>query len=682
MMDGEIVQVPKIFYVFAALAVFYFLYNSRRAFAIKVGYRGQHSLRFWEIIRNLVYYGIGQRKVVSREFGFATIMHLCLGWGFIELFFATCVDFLVERGIWTACLPTKDTPWFAILNEIGGLLLFAGIVLALVRRYSKLRPVELPHHTFRNRGNLFADTGVLVFLLLLVVGGFFVESSRLAIENPANAAASFIAYPLSLLIPSSIWIAWQPWLWWSHAGLALILIAVLPQTKLFHIVMGIVNAALTNTSERGTLQPMNIASLLENPDADVDDLSFGASNVREFSRKQLLDAIACTECARCTSVCPANASGMPLSPMKIMQDIRHNLYGIAIGDRIPKELIGDLITPTELWACTSCRACMEVCPVLIDHIPTIVEMRRHLVLSEGKPPQEAASPLEKTAQHGNPWGFPRANRLKWAMDKELTVPVMAEKKQVDVLYWVGCAGAYDPRNQEVSRAMIAIFEAAGIDYAVLGEEENCTGDFARRMGEEYLYETLAHENIATLSKYTFNKIVTPCPHCYQTIGFDYRQMGANWQVMHHSTYMEELIQQRSLALPSNIAKKVTYHDPCYLGRHHGIYKQPRELLGRTLELAGQLVEMEKSHTQSFCCGAGGGNMWYEIDQGERINTERLEHAATTGAEILATACSYCLIMLDDACKVKGMEESLQLKDIAELVAEGLTEKNVSDETGI
>jgi Fe-S oxidoreductase len=323
---------------------------------------------------------------------------------------------------------------------------------------------------------------------------------------------------------------------------------------------------------------------------------------------------------------------------------------------------------------------MEVCPVLIDHIPTIIEMRRHLILSEGKPPEEAANPLEKTAQHGNPWGLPRANRLKWALDAELAVPVMAEKRQADVLYWVGCAGAYDPRNQEVSRALIAIFEAAGVDYAVLGEEENCTGDFARRMGEEYLYETLAHENIATLSKYTFSKIVTPCPHCYQTIGFDYRQMGTSWQVMHHSTYIEELIQQGRLALTSSIAKKVTYHDPCYLGRHHGIYKQPRELLGRMLEPAGQLVEMEKSHAQSFCCGAGGGNMWHEIDQGERINTERLEHAATTGAEILAAACSYCLIMLDDACKVKGLEEDLQLRDIAELVAEGLAGKETSDET--
>ncbi|MFC1619312.1 (Fe-S)-binding protein [Candidatus Neomarinimicrobiota bacterium] len=674
MIDGEIIHVPKVFYIFAGLALFYFFYNFRRAFVIKIGRREALSLRFWEILRNLVYYGIGQRKVSSRQFTYATIMHLCLGWGFIELFFATSIDFLVERGVWTDFLPAKDTPWFAILNEIGGLLLFAGVVLAIVRRYSGLRPEPLPHKAFRERGSVFADTGILVLLLLLVAGGFIAESARLAIENPAHAPSSFIAYPLTSLVPVSTWITWQPWLWWSHAGLALILIALLPQTKLFHILMGIVNVALTNNAERGNLRSMNIAQLLENPEIDVERLALGAGEIREFSRKQLLDVLACTECARCTSVCPAYATGKPLSPMKIIQDLRHNLYGTTIGDRVLlKALIGELITPMELWSCTSCGACMEVCPVLIDHIPTIIEMRRHLILSEGKPPQDAASPLEKTSQHGNPWGFPRANRLKWALDAELDVPVMSEKKQADVLYWVGCAGAYDPRNQEVSRALVTIFRAAGVDYAVLGEEENCTGDFARRMGEEYLYETLAQENITTLSKYTFNKIVTPCPHCFQTIGFDYRQLGANWQVLHHSTYLEELICQGRLALSSNVAERVTYHDPCYLGRHHGIYRQPRELVRRIMNPIGEIVEMTKSHAQSFCCGAGGGNMWYEIDQGERINTERLDQAVATGAETIATACSYCLIMLDDALKVSGREESVQLKDIAELVAGNLSE---------
>jgi nitrate reductase gamma subunit len=275
MIDGEIIHVPKAFYIFAGLALFYFFYNFRRAFVIRIGRRETLSLRFWEIIRNLVYYGIGQRKVSSRQFTYATIMHLCLGWGFIELFFATSIDFLVERGVWTDFLPTKDTPWFAILNEIGGLLLFAGVVLAIVRRYTRLRPEPLPHKAFRERGSVLADMGILVLLLLLVAGGFIAESARLAIENPAHAPSSFIAYPLTTLLPVSTWITWQPWLWWSHAGLALILIALLPQTKLFHILMGIANVALTNNTEWGNLRSMSIAQILENPERVLPQAALG-----------------------------------------------------------------------------------------------------------------------------------------------------------------------------------------------------------------------------------------------------------------------------------------------------------------------------------------------------------------------------------------------------------------------
>ncbi|UCH11198.1 MAG: (Fe-S)-binding protein, partial [Fidelibacterota bacterium] len=285
---------------------------------------------------------------------------------------------------------------------------------------------------------------------------------------------------------------------------------------------------------------------------------------------------------------------------------------------------------------------------------------------------DATGPLEKTGQQGNPWGFPRSNRFKWAMDAGLDVPLMADKQEVDVLYWVGCAGAYDPRNQEVSKAMVTIFQAAGVDYAVLGEEENCTGDSARRMGEEYLYETLAQQNMATLAKYRFNRIITACPHCFQTLGFDYRQLGATWEVTHHSVYIQELLDQGRLKLNGNRTVRATYHDPCYLGRHHRIYQPPREVLRRVSGKQDGLVEMSQAGAQSFCCGAGGGNMWYDITEGKRINLERFDQALETGADTLATACSFCMIMLDDAVKVRGKEESIQIRDIAELAADGLT----------
>ncbi|MFB0516011.1 MAG: heterodisulfide reductase-related iron-sulfur binding cluster, partial [Candidatus Neomarinimicrobiota bacterium] len=544
-------------------------------------------------------------------------------------------------------------------------------VLALVRRHSRLKPEPLPQQALSGRGNLFGDTGILIILLLVAVGGFLAESARLAIENPPSSLASFVAYPLSLILTPNTWSTLQPWLWWTHALLALGFIALIPQTKMFHVFMGIVNVALTNTAERGALRPMNIAALMEDPELDADTLTLGAGKVEDFTWKQLLDAEACTECARCTAVCPAYDTGKPLSPMKIIQDLRHNLYSQALGDRPHRVLIGELISPEELWSCTTCRACMDVCPVFIDHIPTIVDMRRFLILSEGKPPEGAAASLEKTAQQGNPWGFPRENRLKWAADAGLDVPLMADKQAADILYWVGCAGAYDPRNQEIARAMVAILESAGVDYAILGREESCTGDSARRMGEEYLYETLARQNIATLAKYCFNRIITTCPHCFQTLGKDYRQLGANWTVQHHSEYIQELLEQGRLALHGHVAGKVTYHDACYLGRHNRIYDSPRKVLARVLSPDGELVEMSRSHSRSFCCGAGGGNMWYDVDQGERINYARFDQAMEAGVDMLVTACSFCLLMLDDARKVRDKEESVQLKDIAELVAASL-----------
>ncbi|MCK4579333.1 MAG: hypothetical protein KAU50_11115, partial [Candidatus Marinimicrobia bacterium] len=312
MAEGPALHTPGLFYLFAALSILYFLYNSRRALAVRVGRPEPRTVKPLTMIRNGLLFGLAQSRVTSRRFSYATVMHFCLGWGFIELFFATTVDFIVERGPSTAWLPVKDTPWFAALNDLGGLLMLVGIVMALIRRHGGNRPELLPHNAFRGRGLLLGDTGLLLVLLLLVVGGFLTEAARLAIETPSTASASIIGYSLSRLVDGQQWAGWQPWLWWSHAFLALALIAVLPRTKLYHAIIGIVNVALTSNEERGELRSMNIAQLMDDPDLVEDDLVLGAGQVSDFTWKQLLDAQACTECARCTSVCPAYAAGMPL----------------------------------------------------------------------------------------------------------------------------------------------------------------------------------------------------------------------------------------------------------------------------------------------------------------------------------------------------------------------------------
>jgi Fe-S oxidoreductase/nitrate reductase gamma subunit len=667
----ELHPTPALFYILALVAVAFMVYRFRRLWAVRIGRpETDRPVTILSGITNALTFGIGQRRVFRRTFPFGSVMHFLLGWGFIELFFATTVDFFVARGWLVAYLPTKDTPWFAALNDLGGLMLLAGTLLALYRRAFR-KPEPLPHDGFRGRGNLLGDTGILLFLLVLVIGGFLAEAARLARDAPPTAVWSWIGYPLSRTAAPGFWLALEPVLWWFHAVTALLFIALIPMTKMFHSVVVIVNAALTDRRRRGHLRPMHVSRLLEDPEVDPDQLALGAGQVEDLTWKQLLDSLACTECARCTSVCPAHLTGKPLSPMKIITDIRRNLEDRKRNGSETAPLIGGLVQPEELWSCTTCRACMEECPVLIDHVPTFTDLRRHLVLSEGKPPVQAGESLEKTLNYGNPWGFAQRQRTKWAEDAGITLPLMAQRKQAEVLFWVGCAGAYDPRNQAVARALVKIFESAGVDFAVLGTEEQCTGDSARRIGEEYLFETLALQNIETLNRYDFRRIVTACPHCFHTLKNEYRDFGGHYEVVHHSQFIADLIRDGALAPQPVLDRKVSYHDACYLGRHNGIYDAPREVIQQLLNGAGSFQEMTRSRDRSFCCGAGGGNMWYEIDAGERVNLNRFQEAIDLKVNTLATACSFCMIMMDDALKVKSQEHTMEVLDIAELVVRGL-----------
>jgi len=662
---------PAFLYLIALLAVLYFLYNLRKLFVANIGKSDpQDAVNILDAIVNGMTLGIFQRKVTSRQFGFAGLMHFFLWWGFVILLIATTIDFFVARHWFVDLLPTLDTPWFASLYDAGGLMVLIGLVMAIYRR-KIIKPGHLPHDCFEGRGNFLGDSGILLLLLVLVVGGFLAEAARLGTYSPPDAQFSWIGYSISKLASQSAWQALELPLWWFHAITSFLFIALLPQTKMLHAIAGFINVLISDRKTRGQIRPMYVSKMMEDPDADIENIALGVSKVEDFRKKQLFDSIACTECARCTYVCPAYNTDKPLSPMKVITDIRHNLYAQQFGIGEKQELIGQTISELELWSCTTCGACMEQCPVQVEHVPTIVDMRRHLVLSEGKPPEQASESLEKTMTTGNPWGLPRADRMKWANDAGLEVPLFSQKKKADVLYWVGCAGAYDPLNQPVAVAMIKILEAAGVDYAVLGTEESCTGDSARRLGEEYLFETMAVQNIETLSKYEFKTIITPCPHCFHTISKEYPAFKGNYKVKHHSEYIAELIEQGLIKPDNSLQGKITYHDACYLGRHNDIYNQPRDLIFNSMSTGSEYIELERNRKNSFCCGAGGGNMWHDIEEGSRPNVNRIDEASAAGVDTVVTACSFCLIMMDDAVKIQGKDEETQVVDLAQFIAEGL-----------
>jgi Fe-S oxidoreductase/nitrate reductase gamma subunit len=661
-------EIPLIFYLFATASIGYLTFNLRKLTAVKIGtsYEGNYAPATQ--LFQALFFGVAQRKVFRQRFSYASVMHFLMGWGFIELFYATTVDFFTARGVFLNYLPGMDEPWFAALNDLGGIMLLVGVLMALYRRHAN-KPEPLPQDTFKGRGNLFGDTGILIFLVVIAVGGFFAEAARLAVDAPATASASWLGYPLSQALPKATWVTLKPFMWWSHALISLLFIAVLPLTKMFHAIAVIVNVTLTNRKRRGALSVMKVSEMMEDPDLDYENVSFGAATVKDLSWKSLLDSVACTECARCTSVCPAYATGKPLSPMRIITKIRHSLYETKFGDaEEAAPLVGDLITEDELWSCTTCGACMEECPVLINHIPTFTELRRNLTLAQGAPPTQAAKSLESTAHAGNPWGIPAERRLEWTENAGVEVPVMADKKEADVLFWVGCAGAFDPRNQKIAQSVARVMDKAGVDFAVLGTEETCTGDSARRMGDEYTFEVMAQQNMATFEQYKFNKIVTACPHCLHTLGNEYKDLGGDYDVVHHSQFLDQLVTDGKVSPKEKSDDKVVFHDPCYLGRHNKEYEAPRSILK---QIVNNNVEVEQSKDKSFCCGAGGGNMWYEIDEGERINVTRFNQLAEAEPDTVATGCSFCMIMMDDAVKVAGKEEQIKIKDVAELLDESL-----------
>lgn len=609
--------------------------------------------------------GIGQSKILRDPA--AGLMHAVIFWGFLVLITAVLEAFL--QGIFSGFSLTSLGPVskiFFFSQDLFGALVILSVFYALFRRYI-LKPKRL-----QGDGSTNADATFILLMILGVMLTMFGVNALKPLIHPEYSEfykAHFIASRLTPIFAVSNTGMLYNIFWWGHIVIILTFMNYLPYSKHFHIVTSLPNVYLSK------LGPQTLDT--EEIDFEKENVFLGAGDIEQLTWKEMFDGYACTECGRCTSVCPANLTGKPLSPRKIIMDIRERTSEkaplLVNKKEIPaeiesKKLVSEhYITDAELWACTSCMACVNECPVNIEHVNPIVDMRRFLVQSESRFPEELMTVFGNMENNGAPWAFPQSERLKWA--DGMSVPVAAEKQEFDVLYWVGCSGSFDARYQNVSRSVAKLLEKAKVNYAVLGTEEKCNGDSARRLGNEFLAQTMIKENVETMKKYKFNKILVSCPHCLQTIGNEYKEFGGDYEVVHHSEFINELVSENRIQIDDTkkIDKIITYHDSCYLGRYNDIYDEPRELLKKVN--TGDMPEMQRSKDRGLCCGAGGGRMWMEEKTGKKVNIERTEEALELKPDIISTACPFCMTMLTDGVKEKGQAEEVKVKDFAELVLE-------------
>jgi Fe-S oxidoreductase/nitrate reductase gamma subunit len=563
---------------------------------------------------------------------------------------------------------------YVFVGDFAGVIFTVGVLWAIVRRY-----VQKP---YRIRIKTKAEHGwALAVLLGIGITGFGAEMFRIAVSTAEGKdmsfeAWSFVGYPLSLLVDDMSLGALQNWHqgWWiAHVLTFVAFLALLPVTMLRHMFTSPLNMYLKDRDRpKGAMRAM--------PNLTETSLeSFGAAVVEDFTWKQLLDLDSCTMCGRCTSVCPAHATGKQLDPREIILKTGEVMAATAAhapGGKVSPPLSADpeiiisanslfeRVTAEEVWACTTCKACDEICPVNIEILDKILDMRRYLSLMESNFPAELGNAYRAMENQGNPWGMNQNDRADWAKDMKVDVVDPGAKFNYEYLYWVGCAGSFDDKNKKVTQAMADLLQRAGIDVAILGPSEMCTGDSARRSGNEYLFQMLALPNIEMLNGMGVKKIITQCPHCFNTLKNEYPQLGGNYEVVHHSEFLEHLIDTGQLDIRNaSLEDRITYHDSCYLGRHNDVYMAPRKIVGSIKGV--QIVEMPRNGTQGMCCGAGGARMWMEESIGTKVNDERAQEAISTGASRVATACPFCYIMLDDGVKGAGKEEDeVKVADIA------------------
>ena len=592
-------------------------------------------------------------------------MHFLIFWGAILIFLGKIVR-LFSYPVGLTNPPQDIFKYASFVSEVGGLLVIIGGCMAIYRRYI-VKPSRLETKP--------TNTLIYSWGAVLLMTGYFIKGYRIAIIGSGVvpdwlswAPASYFISRFFLILPTeplNELLVWHRVL--IHALPAFLFFAYvfITRTPLQHFFLSPINVYLRNLKPKGVLAPI--------PNFEEAE-TFGVKEISELTWKQLLDLEACTNCGRCQDVCPAHLSQKPLSPRRMTQNLKDHLrregpklLATPLDQRQPEAIMETTVGDDELWACTTCMACEEACPVYIEQVRRNIDLRRYLVLVETKYSSEVRLTLKNLEKSNNPWAAGRGTRAEWA--QELGVKKFAEAENPELLFWVGCVGSFDARNQKVATSMVKILQASGIRFGILGNEEGCCGDPARRIGNEYLFQNTAEANIEIMKGCGVKKILTICPHCFHTLKNEYPQFGGEFQVIHHTQFLTELISTGKLKLTKPINKVITYHDSCYLGRANQIYDPPRKILESIPGL--KLIEMEQHRQKSFCCGAGGGRMWMEEHIGTRINQMRTDQAIEVKADLIGTACPYCLTMLFDGIKEKGKTETMAAYDLSELVHQSM-----------
>jgi len=601
-------------------------------------------------VTGLFGYVLFQRRLP--KYKIAGLMHMLIFWGF--LVFALGYAFIVftggelqERFAGIGGGAIADV--YSTFQELFGVLVVLSVVVAAFRRHVlKVRRLEI------NR-----DADLVLLLIFLIMTSHFLTQG-LALNLGAGYGWTPVSRALAgLLAGFSDARGLHVGVWWIHLFLIFGFLAYLPASKHLHIFFGPFNVYFRS------LRPAGEVPLIDIETAE----RFGAERIEDFTWKSLFDLLSCAECGRCQDHCPAYDTDKPLSPKRLLIDLKHQLFESAEGDDAGEHapLAGGAIEEDVIWSCTTCRACQEQCPILIEHVEKIIELRRYLSLMEGRFPNEAKLAFKNLETNYNPWTIGWAERAGWA--EGLDLETLGEGGETDVLLWVGCAGAFDDRNKKVVRALVGLARGAGVEMAHLGTDERCCGDPARRLGNEYLYQMLAQENVETLRGRTFNRIVTTCPHCLNTLAAEYPQLGGGFEVVHATSFLDELLREGRIRPTERVQAIVGFHDSCYLGRYNGLYEPPRRVLRSIPGIT--LREPKRNRRSSFCCGAGGGRMWLEESIGTRINHRRIQQVAETGPEIVASGCPYCLTMFEDGIKETERSDQLRALDVIELLAQSV-----------
>jgi Fe-S oxidoreductase len=670
--------------ILLAVAWSAFLWSAARRWRLlRVGRPEPRWDRLWDRFQGTLQFAFGQWRMP--RYPLVGLAHVLIFWGFLILLLRSLMlwgrGFVPGFDLFVLGLDNPLGQFYSIAKDVFAVVVFGAASVALFNRVV-LRPKRITRS--------FEAVLILLIITTMMLADVLYDASEITLGHlaagtpvvlhkvePAGSALALALAPLHLsagVLHVLLHIGF-----WTHSVLVLLFLNLLPYGKHFHVITSIPNVFFRDLRPYGRLVPI----------ADIENQEhYGAAKITDFTWKALLDMYSCTECGRCTDRCPANRTGKKLSPKHLTLALRDNLYERAHeligpiesgkptgepaheeeGGEHPKHasevLVPDAVDPDVLWACTTCRACENECPVFISYVDKIVELRRNLVLERGEVPSALATALRGIETNSNPWNISSMDRAKWA--EGLDVPTMAETegKGIDYLLWVGCAASFDDRAKKVARATVALLRQAGVSFAILGEEELCTGDIARRAGNEYLFQTLAQQNVETLNKYKVRRILALCPHCFNTLANEYPDFGGYYRVLSHGDFLAQLVRDGKLEIRRPVKGSVVYHDSCYLGRYNGVYQPPRDVL----RAAGvELVEAPEHDDRGLCCGAGGAQYFMEEQTPDRMNVRRCEQLVGTGAKTIATACPFCMTMLTDGLKAKNLEDDVKQLDIAEIL---------------